>query len=65
VWPPRDAELPAPLLQHRDPNFELLHCCLDRHAEVSRRQLELSHLLSWSNSRMSNCTLLHTASAFS
>jgi hypothetical protein len=35
VRPPHDAELPAPLLQHRDPDFELLHRLLDRHAEVA------------------------------
>jgi hypothetical protein len=29
---------------------------------VSRHQLERQRLLPWSNSRMSNCTLLHTAS---
>jgi hypothetical protein len=30
---------------------------------VPRHQLERQSLLPWSNSRMSNCTLLHTASA--
>jgi hypothetical protein len=45
VRPTRDAELPAPLLEHREPDVELPRRLLDRHAEVPGHLLERQHLL--------------------
>lgn len=45
VWPPRDAELPALLLQTGDTHVELSRRLLDRNAEMPRHLLEGQFLL--------------------